>query len=44
MGKQAGASPDADWGTLKILIYPAGTEIPRSKQTQAAVSSKTLPD
>ncbi len=44
MGKQVETGSDTDWGTVKILIYPAGTEIPRSKQTQAAVSSKPLPD
>jgi outer membrane protein OmpA-like peptidoglycan-associated protein len=28
MGKQAGASNDADWGSIQILIFPAGTDIP----------------
>jgi hypothetical protein len=28
MGKQAGANPDSDWGSIQILIFPAGTEIP----------------
>ena len=39
IGKQPGASPDAGWGTVRILIYPNGTEIPPNKQTRAAVTS-----
>jgi phospholipid/cholesterol/gamma-HCH transport system substrate-binding protein len=31
MGKQAGANLDADWGSIQILIFPAGTEIPVEK-------------
>ena len=30
MGKQAGTNSDSDWGTVQILIYPVGTEIPRN--------------
>jgi phospholipid/cholesterol/gamma-HCH transport system substrate-binding protein len=41
MGKQPAASPDAGWGTVQILIYPAGTEIPPDKQTPAGSLSKT---
>ncbi len=41
MGKQPAASPDAGWGTVQILIYPAGTEIPPNKQTPAGSLSKT---
>jgi phospholipid/cholesterol/gamma-HCH transport system substrate-binding protein len=44
MGKQPNANSDAGWGTVQILIYPAGTEIPPNKQTQPGVSSKTTPD
>jgi hypothetical protein len=44
MGKQTDANPDAGWGTVQIFIYPAGTEIPPNKQTQAGVSSKTTSD
>ena len=25
IGKQTGASPDSDWGSIQILIFPAGT-------------------
>ncbi|MGB7266454.1 MAG: MlaD family protein [Terracidiphilus sp.] len=41
MGKQAGASLEADWGSIQILIYPAGTEIPEDKPAQAVSSSTT---
>ena len=40
MGKQTGANLDADWGSIQILIYPAGTEIPSDKPAPA-VSSAT---
>jgi phospholipid/cholesterol/gamma-HCH transport system substrate-binding protein len=44
-GKQTDANAGAGWGTVQILIYPAGTEIPPNKQTQVAgVSSKTTSD
>jgi phospholipid/cholesterol/gamma-HCH transport system substrate-binding protein len=31
MGKQTGAKLDADWGSIQILIFAAGTEIPADK-------------
>ena len=37
LGKQAGSSLDADWGSIQILIYPAGTEIPADKEPPAAL-------
>jgi len=40
-GKQTEASPDAAWGTVQILIYPAGVEIPPNKQVPASTSSTT---
>ena len=40
-GKQTDAGSDAAWGTVRILIYPAGTEIPPNKQSHAASSSET---
>ncbi|MFZ0230843.1 MAG: OmpA family protein, partial [Mycobacterium sp.] len=43
MGKQTEANPDAGWGTVQILIYPAGTEVPPNKQVEAGVASKTTP-
>jgi phospholipid/cholesterol/gamma-HCH transport system substrate-binding protein len=41
MGKQAGTSLDADWGSIQILIFPAGTEIPVNKPTPAVNSPVT---
>ncbi len=41
MGKQTNTSSDAGWGTVQILVYPAGIEIPPNKQTQAGSLSKT---
>jgi len=40
IGKQPGTNADAGWGTVQIFIYPVGTEVPPSKQSQGAVSSK----
>jgi phospholipid/cholesterol/gamma-HCH transport system substrate-binding protein len=31
MGKQTGSNPEADWGSIQILIFPAGTEMPADK-------------
>src|SRR5580698_8202826 len=39
MGKQAGANLDADWGSIQILIYPAGVEIGTDKPAPAVSSS-----
>jgi phospholipid/cholesterol/gamma-HCH transport system substrate-binding protein len=44
LGKQADTNSDAGWGAVQILIYPAGTEIPPNKQTQAGIASKTTVD
>jgi phospholipid/cholesterol/gamma-HCH transport system substrate-binding protein len=41
MGKQADGKGDAPWGTVRIVIYPAGTEVPPNKQTGPGVSSKS---
>jgi phospholipid/cholesterol/gamma-HCH transport system substrate-binding protein len=38
MGKQAGANLEADWGSIQILIFPVGTEIPVNKLTPAVNS------
>jgi phospholipid/cholesterol/gamma-HCH transport system substrate-binding protein len=35
MGKQTGSSPDADWGSIRLLIFPTGTEIPADKPAKA---------
>ena len=41
MGKQTNANSDVGWGTVQIIIYPSGTEIPPNKQTPSGVSSET---
>jgi phospholipid/cholesterol/gamma-HCH transport system substrate-binding protein len=42
MGKQANGASDDAWGSVRILIYPAGTEIPPDKETPAGVAPKTI--
>jgi ABC-type transporter Mla subunit MlaD len=42
LGKQADANSDVGWGTLQIVIYPPGSEIPPSKEAHADVSSKSI--
>jgi len=39
-GKQTNANSDSGWGTVQILIYPPGTEIPPNKQTPTSAPSK----
>ena len=39
LGKQAGTTPAADWGSIQILIFPTGTEIPTDKLEPTAISS-----
>ena len=39
IGKQVGSGKDEEWGSIQILIYPAGTVIPSEKQSPASVSS-----
>jgi len=41
MGKQSGANVDADWGSIQLLIFPAGTAIPAGKPLPAASTSTT---
>ena len=45
LGKQRDEKSDKkdDWGTVKILIYPSGTEVPPSKTVQSTVSSQNTP-
>ena len=40
-GKQPDSTPDADWGSIKILIFPPGTEEPPDKPAPASASSAT---
>jgi phospholipid/cholesterol/gamma-HCH transport system substrate-binding protein len=44
MGKQTDTNSDAGGGAVQIVIYPAGTEIPPNKVTQAGIASKTTLD
>ena len=41
MGKQTDTTSEAGWGTVRILIYPFGTELAPNIQTQAEISPKT---
>jgi outer membrane protein OmpA-like peptidoglycan-associated protein len=44
MGKQAGASLDADWGSIQILIFPAGTKAPSDQLPSSSNSFNTNMD
>src|SRR5208337_3990271 len=44
MGKKSGTSPETGWGTIQILVYPAGTEMPPAKQPQNSSPSKGTSD
>jgi phospholipid/cholesterol/gamma-HCH transport system substrate-binding protein len=46
LGKQPDEKSDkkGDWGTVKILIYPSGTEVPPSKAVQSSVSPQNNSD
>jgi len=39
MGKQKGANLDAGWGSIRILIFPAGTVIPADQPAPVVISS-----
>jgi hypothetical protein len=39
IGKQATTNSDGDWGTVQIIIYPSGTQIPRNKVTRMEIAS-----
>jgi phospholipid/cholesterol/gamma-HCH transport system substrate-binding protein len=41
MGKQAETNSDVGWGSVQIIVYPAGTDIPPSKQAESKASSET---
>ena len=38
-GKQTGSGTAAEWGSIQILVYPAGTEIPANKPASAGNAS-----
>jgi phospholipid/cholesterol/gamma-HCH transport system substrate-binding protein len=44
LGKQAGASLDADWGSIRVLLYPAGAPIPPGVQPPVASPAKVDTD
>ena len=39
IGKQTGANVDPDWGSIQLLIFPTGTEIPADKPVPPVSSS-----
>jgi len=41
MGKQKGEGQDADWGSIQILIFPTGTEMPADKPAPVGSASST---
>ncbi len=43
-GKQADGAMDADWGTIRILFYPPGTEAPPVKEPPAVVPTRIASD
>jgi len=43
MGKQKSTSPNDDWGSIQILIFPTGTELPADKPAPAGSASSTDP-
>jgi phospholipid/cholesterol/gamma-HCH transport system substrate-binding protein len=44
LGKQAGSSLDSDWGSIQILIFPTGIEIPADIHPPASSSTITEVD
>ncbi|MGA3343324.1 MAG: MlaD family protein [Terracidiphilus sp.] len=40
LGKQAGSNPNADWGSIQILVYPTGTKLPPDTQTPVAIPAR----
>jgi len=42
LGKQAGANLDSDWGSIQILLYPPGTEIPANRTPPVAAPATTI--
>jgi phospholipid/cholesterol/gamma-HCH transport system substrate-binding protein len=44
MGKKTGTSPESGWGTVQILVYPSGTEMPPAKLAQNSTPPKTSAD
>ena len=41
MGKKTGTSPETGWGSIQILVYAAGTQIPPAKLATNSTPTKT---
>ena len=35
IGKENGTNPEASWGTVEIIVYPPGTDVPASVKSTA---------
>jgi hypothetical protein len=35
MGKQSTVTPETEWGTIQLLVFPAGCEMPANKKQAA---------
>jgi len=44
VGKQTNESSKDDWGLVKVLVYPTGTEMPADKNPQPASNSNSSSD
>jgi hypothetical protein len=44
LGKQVGEISEGGAGTIRLLIFPVGSDVPIKKQTPAGVASKAPPD
>ena len=44
MGKQTGSSLETDWGSIQILIFPAGAVIPADKEPAVALPAIIVSD
>jgi hypothetical protein len=44
LGKQAGSNLETDWGSIQILIFPPGTEMPADNPAPAGSISITGAD
>jgi phospholipid/cholesterol/gamma-HCH transport system substrate-binding protein len=44
LGKQVGEISEGGTGTIRLLIFPVGSEVPIKKQTPAGIASKATPD
>jgi phospholipid/cholesterol/gamma-HCH transport system substrate-binding protein len=42
-GKQSTATPETEWGTIQLLVFPGGCEMPANMKAPAGTASKTAP-